>query len=69
MQDATVDGEEPILNGAGREEVRRGRVSLKLGQRGCKYCRLSNFVRIAVLCRRIPSVRFTFYEATQCKLV
>lgn len=38
MQDATVDGEEPILNGAGREEVRRGRVSIQLGRRRCKYC-------------------------------
>lgn len=26
MQEATADGEEPILNRAGREEVRRGRV-------------------------------------------
>lgn len=27
MHEATADGEEPILNGAGREEVRRGRVN------------------------------------------
>ncbi len=27
MQEATADGEEPILDGAGREEVRRGRVN------------------------------------------
>lgn len=26
MQEATADAEEPILNGAGREEVRRGHV-------------------------------------------
>lgn len=62
MQDATVDGEEPILNGAGREEVRRGRVCFKLVQRHCKYSRLSNFVRIAVLCIRIPSVSFTRHD-------
>lgn len=37
MQEATADAEEPILNGAGREEVRRGRVLAQILYKCCVY--------------------------------
>lgn len=37
MQEATADAEEPILNGAGREEVRRGRVLAQILYKFCVY--------------------------------